>query len=253
MGFKAMTYNIQDGGAGREERILSVIRTAQPDIVVLQELYSVEFVHYLAASLRMGYFFGAGNAERHVALLSRFPIISARSYHPLPPIARNVIDADVECSTGSVVRVIGVHPVANLWLPFELWRTWEARWIINLLQKTFTQPCLIMGDFNAIAPNDPFTFQNMPVWLKMLLCSQGGQPFSYSIKMYQNAGLVDCYRHLHLSEQGFTLPAKNPDIRLDYVFANHALLPRLTACQVVREPEVVLQASDHLPVIVEFN
>lgn len=253
MGFKAMTYNILDGGVGREEMILSVIQTAQPDIVVLQEVYSVEFVQYLATSLRMAFFFGDGNARRHVSLLSRFPIISAQSYHPFPPITRNVVEAQVECNSGSLVRVIGVRPVANLWLPFELWRTWEARYIANLLHKYPKQPCLIMGDFNAIAPGDSIAVQSMPAWLRMMIWSQGGRPFSFSMQSYRAAGLIDCYRQLHPSDHGYTLPARNPNTRLDYAYATPALVPFLTTCRVIREPEVVFQASDHLPIVVEFN
>lgn len=218
MGLRVMTYNILDGGAGREEMIFKVIQTAQP-----------------------------------VTLLSRIPITSSRSHHPFPPITRNVVDAEIEWFSGSPLRIIGVHPVANLWLPFELWRTWQARYIANLLHKNLTQPCLIVGDFNAIAPGDRISIQGMPTWLKMLLWSQGGRVFSFSMHAYQAAGLVDCYRDLHPTDHGYTLPARNPNARLDYALANRSLAPYLSSCRVIREPEVVFQASDHLPIVAEFN
>jgi endonuclease/exonuclease/phosphatase family metal-dependent hydrolase len=40
MSLRVMTYNILDGGQNREEHILDVIKTSQPDIVILQEVFT---------------------------------------------------------------------------------------------------------------------------------------------------------------------------------------------------------------------
>lgn len=52
----------------------------------------------------------------------------------------------------------------------------------------------------------------------------------------------------------YPLPATAaPNARLDYIFASPPLLPYLRACTVVRELAVVQEASDHLPVVAEFE
>jgi endonuclease/exonuclease/phosphatase (EEP) superfamily protein YafD len=49
-----------------------------------------------------------------------------------------------------------------------------------------------------------------------------------------------------LHEDGFTLPAPDPSIRLDYIFVDPVR-------QVVTQPRVVRAASDHPPLLVEFK
>ncbi len=76
-----------------------------------------------------------------------------------------------------------------------------------------------------------------------------------SIRLLRKAGYVDCFRSLHLRERGFTCPAAAPAGRIDYIFANSLLAARLSACAVVEGNDEVRgrEASDHLPIMVEFG
>jgi endonuclease/exonuclease/phosphatase family metal-dependent hydrolase len=61
---------------------------------------------------------------------------------------------------------------------------------------------------------------------------------------------------MHPQELGFTCPSGAPAGRIDYIFASPLLVERLTYCDVLRTGEDGItgeQASDHLPVIVEFG
>ncbi len=109
---KFMTYNILDGGAGREEFILQVLRTAQPDIAVLQEVTHQQTIQDLAQAFGMDFFFAQGSTHHHLALLSRFPIVSRQSLHPFPPIRTTILEAAIECAPGQHIRVCGVSPGA---------------------------------------------------------------------------------------------------------------------------------------------
>ncbi len=151
---RVMTYNILNGGEGREDFILKVIQAVNPDLVLLQEVYTSQFLQSVSQSLGMDYYLGAGNKQRKVALLSRLPVRSFHSYHPFFPIWRNFVDAEIEYEPNKTMHVIGVHPIANLGLAFEIWRFWEAQYVIRHSQNFQNMPCLIAGDFNAIAPND---------------------------------------------------------------------------------------------------
>jgi len=76
-----------------------------------------------------------------------------------------------------------------------------------------------------------------------------------TIGLLNAAGYVDCFRYVNPRAWGFTCPAEAPAGRIDYLFANPALATRLSACKVVSGDEQVHggDASDHLPVMVEFG
>jgi endonuclease/exonuclease/phosphatase family metal-dependent hydrolase len=76
-----------------------------------------------------------------------------------------------------------------------------------------------------------------------------------SISMLRKAGYVDCFRQNNPNDTGFTCPAAAPAGRIDYIFASPELAERLSVCCVVTEGNGLRgdEASDHLPVIVEFG
>jgi exodeoxyribonuclease III len=252
MSLRVMTYNILDGGVNREAPIYEVIKEAHPDVVILQEVFTEDFLKSLSGSLGMNYFIGRGNKERKVALLSRLPVLSFQSYHPIFPIWRNFIDAEIEYEPTRTARIIGVHPMANLGIVFEIWRFCEISYVTRHVRSYSNTPCLVAGDFNAIAPGESVKMETMPKWLKWMIFLQGNRVYHFSISKFLSAGFIDCFRRLN-SDEGFTLPPPNPNSRLDYVFVNATMSLYLKKCWVVREPESVNCASDHYPVMAEFS
>ncbi len=168
MSLRVMTYNILDGGENRETHILEVIQTAKPDVVILQEVFTEDFLKFLSHALGMNYYLGTGNKKRRVAVISKFPVHTFKSHHPVFPIWRNFIDAEIEYKPSKTTRVIGVHPMANLGIVFEIWRMWEARYVINHIRNFQNEPCLIAGDFNAIAPGEKVKRSTCPIGLSGL-------------------------------------------------------------------------------------
>jgi exodeoxyribonuclease III len=249
---RVMTYNILDGGEKREAHILQVLQAAQADVILLQEVFTEEFLQFLSQALGMKYYFGAGNKRRKVALLSRLPVHAFKSHHPVFPIWRNFVEAEIELAPHQTARVFGVHLMANLGIFFEIWRFLEASYLVRYMQKSKTQFKLIAGDFNAIAPNEKVQTGNMPAWLKWMIYSQGNRVYHFSIGKFVSAGFTDCYRWLN-SEAGFTLPPPSPNARLDYIFVDAGMKKHLKNCWVAREPESVNRASDHYPVMAEFS
>ena len=250
---KIMTYNILNGGAGREQLILSVIQSIQPDIVILQEVYTPKFLQDLADALEMEPFFANGNQKRRVALLSHLPIRSVKSHHPILPIWRNVVASEIEYQPGQYLHLFGIHPKADLGIISEGWRWLEARQILSYVSAYENKPCLIAGDFNAIAPGDSIRMEMLPWWLKLKIRLQGNRAYHFSIQAYMAAGFTDCFRYLNQDEAGYTLPPPDPNSRLDYIFVNSALKLFLKRSWVVRQPSVVEDASDHYPVVAEFD
>lgn len=253
MTLRVMTYNILDGGEGRENYLLEVLQAVQPDIAILQEVYDEDFVQNLASVLKMDSFFATGNRQRRVALLSRLPVISSRSHHPFPPIWRNVVEAEVEYRPNKRLWIFGIHPMANLSVVCEFWRWWEAKQIVGHANLHAAEPCIIAGDLNAIAPHDHVVTNRMPQWLKLTILAQGNRVFHFSVRKYLSAGFTDCFRVAHPNDDGFTVPPPKPNSRLDYILVNEALKSHLIDCWVVGAPPAIVKASDHYPVVAEFQ
>lgn len=250
--FRLMTYNILDGGTGREQRILDVLEAVGADAVLLQEVMDPSIVPSFAAALNMYFFLAEGNSKRHLALLSRFPIISHYSYHPCP-LRHTLLEATIEYASNRYIHLFGVHLLAHYTVFNEWWRTWEIKIILQKVAEYRSNPCLIAGDFNAVAPKDRVNIQALPARFKIILFLQGGWIFRDTIAKMISAGFIDCYRVLHPYDDGFTLPTPVPHVRLDYIFANQSLARCIQGCDVVTKPPAVHKASDHYPIMAEFE
>jgi exonuclease III len=68
---------------------------------------------------------------------------------------------------------------------------------------------------------------------------------------------VDCLRRAHPRADSFTCPTYLPTVRIDYIFADLELAGRLTSCEVAARQgalaDVAKKASDHFPVVAEFD
>jgi endonuclease/exonuclease/phosphatase (EEP) superfamily protein YafD len=251
--FRLMTYNILDGGEGREAAIIDVIREAAPDVVVLQEVMRPVVLERIATTLAMTHRLAQGSERgRKVGLLSRLPILSARSHHPWGT-WRSWLEVSVRLPDDQTLTIYGLHLVAfHPWF-CELWRRWELRNLLQHIRQVAAGSYLLAGDFNAVSPGDRARFDSAPLWVKAQLWFQAGRVLRHVLKLLLDAGYVDCFRALHPHEDGFTLPASDPSIRLDYIFADPTLGTSLRSCRVVKEPKTVFNASDHLPVLAEFE
>jgi exonuclease III len=253
MPLRLMTYNILTGGVSREKYIQEVIQSANPDVVVLQEVTDVEVLKSIARSLQMQWFLGEGNQKTRVALLSRLPILNFKSYHPRIPIWHNVIEAEVEYQPNKSFVLMGVHLIPHLWIGFEVWRYLEVKYVLNLCKEFSRQPLLVAGDFNAIALGDDLLIKSSTVSIKAMLFLQGNYVFRFALQALLSAGFMDSFRFRHPKENGFTYPTAQRSTRFDYVFVNPVMQKHLKECWIVREPKIVIQASDHYPVLAEFD
>jgi exodeoxyribonuclease-3 len=248
-----MTYNILKGGKGREHLILEVLQAARPAVVVFQEVFDPETVQAWARTLNMQFAFARGNTWSHLALMSRLPIHSHESYRPFPPFHTALLHAVLEAGPGQPLHVFGAHLLAHPFVAFELWRWWEVKSILRRIRSSRAAASLLMGDFNAFGPGDRVLTAEWPDYLQRMLRLQGGRVFRSTIREVLSAGFVDCYRTMRPDEDGYTLPPPRPNARLDYIFASPDLKDALRACDVIRQPQAVDRASDHYPVLAEFD
>jgi exonuclease III len=83
------------------------------------------------------------------------------------------------------------------------------------------------------------------VWLS------GGRVKWRTIQTVIDAGYADAFRLLHPDDPGLTVPAHDPQVRLDYAFVPAAYTDRIVRCEVVEHPDVP-RASDHRPVVLDL-
>jgi endonuclease/exonuclease/phosphatase family metal-dependent hydrolase len=110
---------------------------------------------------------------------------------------------------------------------------------------------IIVGDFNSIAPGDAPVVRRMPWWVRLLLRFDGGI-HTRVMQMFLDAGFVDAFRRLNPDALGFTLPAVNPSVRLDYAMLGPDVVRRLRSCEPIQpdgRTSPLLRASDHLPLL----
>ncbi len=250
--FRLMTYNILDGGGPRREAITDIIRHHAPDVVILPEVMQVEVLEQMARALSMTWRVGGGTAKgRKVGLLSRLPILNTRTRRLAG--RRHGLATTVQLSNAQKLTVCGLHLIPFHTWPFECRRQLELRRLLAWLNQTEATLPLLAGDVNAIAPADEALMTNAPVWVKAQTWPQGGKILRFALKTLFNTGYIDAYRRLHPAEAGFTLPAAAPEVRLDYIFVPPALQASLRSCAVAEEPDAVRTASDHLPVVADFE
>ena len=233
---RILSYNVKHGLGMDEqvdlERIASVIRLLEPDIVTLQEIDSVvartrfeDQAAVLGELTGMRAVFGGfmeyQEGQYGMALLSRYPIVEWEN-HRLPDGAepRSVIVARIELlrpGYGQAPRlvVVGVHLYATAEERYA-----QASRLIELLSDE-RSPVVLAGDFNSTPDSDVIR----------LLEAEGG------------------WERPRKSGERLTFPSDVPDREIDFIMFRPA--DRF----VVREHRVVAEteASDHRPVLLELE
>ncbi len=250
--FRLLTYNLYFGGSDRLDAIYTVLAHADADVITLTEADDPAVVAALADRLGLHHVWARGSGDRHIATLSRFPITEWRIYNT-PPLTQAALETRHTLPRGKFLTVYNVHLLPYLLLPFEM-RRWQAVGkLLQIIRANAPGPHLITGDLNAIAPGDRVLQHRNPPQMRRLLWWQFGLIFRLALPRLLRAGYVDCFRRRHPARDGFTWMPGNLTTRYDYILADPALAPTLTACRVMTDVEAVNTASDHLPLLAEFR
>lgn len=241
---RLLSYNIREGGAGRDALIADVVRSTDADVVALQEATIPAVVHRVAHLAR--YEHVATAAGLSAACLSRLPIARSRWHRP-----RGSRHAFLEVQPEAFPSLYCLH--LNAW--FSRWseqrRTREIRAILAAIPHDAGDH-LIAGDFNAVEPDVSLEIGRFPRWIRAMLWMSGRDIGRDTIRAMQDAGYHDAWRSRHPLDPGYTFPTWDPHVRLDYVFASARLGERVTRSEVVQH-EAAARASDHLPLLVEIE
>jgi exodeoxyribonuclease-3 len=243
--FRLLTYNIRVGGVGRVEPLARIINACAPDLVLLQEATRPDVIQQLAVLTGMSD--GRAFARQSLGYLSREPVVQASWHQP-----RFSHHAFVEVMpAGRALRLFGVHlsAVHSAWT--ERRRLYELRALLHSIADRTEGLHVLAGDFNTLAPGATLDVGRLPLRLRPFVWLSGGRIKWRTIQTVLDTGYADAFRLKHPDDPGFTVPAGNPQVRLDYAFVPAAYTDRILRCDVVRHPDVP-HASDHHPVVLDL-
>lgn len=248
---RILTYNLYLGGTDRLEAIYTVLAHSRADVISLTEADDPHVVATLAERLELHHVWAEGSGDRHIATLSRFPILEWQIYKK-PPLTQAVLETKLDLPP-TPISIYNAHFLPYLLLPFEI-RRWQAVGrLLELIRCRQPGPHLIVGDLNAIAPGDRVLQRHNPTRMRLIMTLQLNLVFRLALPRLLKAGYVDCFRQLHPYEDGFTWMPGNRTTRYDYILADATLAPALRACRVIDDIGAVNIASDHLPLLTEFE
>jgi endonuclease/exonuclease/phosphatase family metal-dependent hydrolase len=234
------------------EPLLRIIHEIHPDLLGIAEIGTPDqFQSFRERLAKEGITFvdseyvNGPDPDRHIALLSRFPIVSHNSEANVPiqlpneteSIRRGILDVTVQIATGFELRLIGAHLKSKLPVPEgeELVRRQEAqelrRHVDRVMKAKIDVPLLVYGDLNDTKDQPAIQEvlgdrQNPNHLTDLWLSDYAGDHWTY----YQK--FTDTY------------------VRIDYILISRSLLPSIDRkhCYVFRSADWN-EASDHRPVV----
>jgi len=253
---KIATWNVNSLNV-RLPHVLEWLASAEPDVLVLQEIKQVSEAFPEASFVEAGYQAVASGQKTYngVAVISHKP--SADQVTDFPGFEdpqRRIL-----ASTIDGVRVINLyvpngHSVGSEKYEYKL--GWLAALNVFLKDQLKTHDKLVvLGDFN-IAPEDRDVY-DAEKWGDDILCSPlEREALSELLKL----GLTDVYRNFEQPEKAFSWWdyrragfQRNAGLRIDLILTSDTMTAACQASYIDREPRTWERPSDHTPVIAEFS
>jgi exonuclease III len=254
---RILTYNIAGGRAEQLDALCEILASCRPDIAALNEADDQQTIATLAERVGMFYVWARGSGDRHVATLSRFPILEWQIYNR-KPLTQAALETVVDYRPGGSGPPLTLY---NLHLrPDPIWHYEGMRWLaagklLSIIKRRPAGPCLLLGDLNTYGLGDPIEIElilryTSPSY-RRLLAWQRYRILRLALPRLLRAGFTDCYRHLHPGEAGYTFTRHlHPVSRVDYILANQLMAPTLHCCAPLKTLPAI---SDHFPLLAEFD
>jgi endonuclease/exonuclease/phosphatase family metal-dependent hydrolase len=243
---RLMSYNIRFGGVGREERIAEVIQKVDPDIVLLQEATREAGVKQIAELAGMPHW-GAKQGSSP-AFASRVNVESYEWHH-----CRDMQRPFMEIKLSNPdLTLYNIHLRATHSNYTERGRMREVRALLGHLKEHESGFHILAGDFNTLAPGELLNMEKLPMRYRVLAMVLGGRVTYRTIQIMIDNGYIDCYRRLNTGH-GFSFPAWDPHVRLDYFFTPKSCVDRVASCDVITDIVEPAKVTDHLPLVAEIT
>jgi exodeoxyribonuclease-3 len=252
------TWNVNSINA-RLEIALAWLRSAAPDIVLLQEIKCTDDAFPRLAFVELGYeaLVHGQKGYNGVAILTKAPARELRRGLPGEPEdaqARYLEAETMGLRVGSIYLPNG-NPTGTEKFAYKL------RWLERLrahaegLLLDEDEPVVLGGDYNVIP--EPRDVHNPEAWEGDALYRPESRR---AFRGLLNLGLVDAVRALHPEDKIYSFwdyqkGAFQLDhgIRIDHLLLSARAADRLEAAWVDKDPRARPKASDHTPVLVRLK
>lgn len=253
---KIATWNVNSLKV-RLPQVTDWLASAEPDVLVLQEIKQVSEAFPAAVFEDLGYHAIANGQKTYngVANIARLPLKDTITDIPgLDDPQRRVLATTVDG-----VRVINLYvpngqSVGSDKYAYKLgWLAALRDWLAVELQQY--PNLVVLGDFN-IAPADR-DVHDPEKWGDAILCSPAERT---ALGELIGLGLVDVFREFDQPDAAFSWWdyraagfRRNAGLRIDLILSSQPLADRCAASYIDREPRTWERPSDHTPVIAEFR
>jgi exodeoxyribonuclease-3 len=258
---KIATWNVNSVKA-RLEAAVAWLKQANPDVVCLQEIKTVDDGFPRETFEALGYNCAVHGQKTYngVAILSKRPLEDVT-----PRLKGNDADDHARYIEALVKGDKGVLRIASIYAPngnpmgTEKF-TYKLGWLERLHAHardllTNEEPVALMGDYNVI-PEDKDCY-DPKAWINDALF----QPQSRSaLRKIEFLGYTDAFRARHNEAGQYTFWdyqagswRKNQGIRIDHILLSPQAADRLGACAIDREVREGEKPSDHVPVWCELD
>lgn len=252
---KIATWNVNSLKV-RLPHVLSWLKTAQPDVLCLQEIKMVTEAYPFEALEDAGYQSIASGQKTYngVAILSKQSQEDPITDFPgLADEQRRILATTIDG-----VRVLNVYVPNGQEVGSEKY-DYKLKWFkamhdfVAAEMKQYDK-MVIVGDFN-VAPDDRDVY-DPKAWEGRILCSK---PERDALQKIMDCGLEDAYRIF--DQDGGTYSwwdyrtrafAANRGLRIDLVLVSPGVAKTAKDCWVDIEPRSWERPSDHTPVVLEF-
>ena len=257
---KIISWNVNSVRA-RIENILSYIKESKPDILLLQEIKTLEESFPKDSFKDYGYdsyVFGQ-KSYNGVAIVSKFEISNIKN---------NFIKDDLKQSriiTGEIILDKKKIELINIYVPngnpvdtekYQYKKNWLKKFIKNIKKKIEQDSnILIAGDFNIIPEEiDVYDFKRYEN------DALGRLEIRKKYRELINLGFKDIYRLINKKKQEYTFWdyfagswQKNYGMRIDHFLLSNNLIENISSININKKPRSKTKPSDHTPIELIIN
>jgi exodeoxyribonuclease-3 len=243
----------------RLEHLRELVKTADPDIVLLQEIKceTEKFPEDLISDLPYNFYISGQKTYNGVAILSKFRADEVNYNFDLNPLPDQARFLEITCNTPK-----GFYRVISLYAPnggevgsdkfHSKLKFYDALTSYLEKKKSIDEKMLIGGDFN-IAPFD------IDVYAPNELAGSTCFTLQERKKMRSllNSGFFDIYRLLNPDKQDFSwwdyragAFEQNKGMRIDFILACASAVSDFNKCYIDYDSRAKDKPSDHAPIII---
>lgn len=255
------SWNI-NGIKARLETALAYLEQAQPDVIALQEIKSIDENFPNEPFERLGYnvYTHGQKSFNGVALLSKQPLDDVSSGLPGDESDEQarLIEGRISTNNGSL-KVIGIYlpngnPIDSEKFPYKL--SWMDRLHAYAKQCMLEEePFVIIGDYNII-PTEHDVHDAKSWWGDALYRPESREKF----RLLQSLGLTNAFDVCDGRPHQYTFWdyqagawQKNNGIRIDHILMSPDATDLIQSCWIDKEIRGQDKPSDHVPICAKFG